>query len=130
VSSPFSGNLVSSFSYDTADRGSNRGSYKHLSYSCLGVFAAMRIAVVQPRLELGAVERNLARVRQLVRDAHRERAPRVSVLPEALTSPNVYSPATNTHGALAYKLRHARRGLPWQRWEAIDLPEAAPLTGA
>ena len=37
------------------------------------------------------VERNLARVEDLVRDAHREHSPEVIVLPEAFTSPNVYA---------------------------------------
>jgi len=50
-----------------------------------------RIAVVQPALRLGEVEHNLARVEELVRDAHREHAPEVIVLPEALGSPNVYA---------------------------------------
>jgi len=49
-----------------------------------------RIAVVQPALELGAVERNLARIEDLVRDAHREHSPAVIVVPEACTSPNVF----------------------------------------
>ena len=51
-----------------------------------------RIAVIQPALELGAVEANLARSEDLVRDAHREHAPAVIVLPEAFSSPNVYDP--------------------------------------
>ncbi len=50
-----------------------------------------RIAVVQPALELGEVERNLSRIEDLVRDAHREHAPDVIVVPEACTSPNVYA---------------------------------------
>ena len=50
-----------------------------------------RIAVVQPSLRLGEVEHNLARVEQLVRDAHLEHAPEVIVLPEGLGSPNVYA---------------------------------------
>ena len=53
--------------------------------------AMTRIAVIQPALELGAVERNLARAEDLVRDAHREHSPEVIVLPEALGSPNVYA---------------------------------------
>lgn len=51
-----------------------------------------RIAVIQPALELGAVEANLARIEDLVRDAHREHGPAVIVLPEALSSPNVFDP--------------------------------------
>ena len=50
-----------------------------------------RIAVVQPALELGAVERNLTRIEDLVRDAHREHHADVVVVPEACTSPNVYA---------------------------------------
>lgn len=50
----------------------------------------IRIAAVQPHLELGAVEQNLARVEELVRDAHRAHAPKVVVVPEAFSSPNVY----------------------------------------
>jgi predicted amidohydrolase len=51
-----------------------------------------RIAVIQPALELGAVEANLARVEDLIRDAHREHAPGIIVLPEGISSPNVYDP--------------------------------------
>ena len=29
----------------------------------------------------------------------------------------------NTHGALSYRLRHARRGFAWQAWPAGDLPD-------
>lgn len=51
-----------------------------------------RIAVVQPQLELGEVDRNLRRVEALVRDAAMTHLPDVVVLPEALGSPNVYHP--------------------------------------
>ncbi|MEA2172183.1 MAG: N-carbamoylputrescine amidase [Solirubrobacteraceae bacterium] len=50
-----------------------------------------RLAVVQPALELGAVAKNLARIEDLVRDAHREHSPDVIMVPEACTSPNVYA---------------------------------------
>lgn len=50
-----------------------------------------RIAVVQPALALGEVERNLARVEDLIRDAHREHGAEVIVVPEACTTPNVYA---------------------------------------
>lgn len=50
-----------------------------------------RIAVVQPALALGEVERNVARIEALVRDAHREHAPEVILVPEAFTTPNVYA---------------------------------------
>ena len=29
----------------------------------------------------------------------------------------------NAHGALKYRLRHARKGFEWQRWPAGDLPD-------
>jgi hypothetical protein len=29
----------------------------------------------------------------------------------------------NAHGALAYRMRHARSGFPWQDWPAGDLPD-------
>lgn len=51
-----------------------------------------KIAVIQPSLTLGQVDQNLARVEALIRDAYREHCPEIIVLPEALTSPNVYSP--------------------------------------
>jgi predicted amidohydrolase len=51
----------------------------------------IRIAVVQPALELGQVERNIARTEQLIRDAHREHAPQAIVVPEAFTTPNVFA---------------------------------------
>lgn len=34
--------------------------------------------------------------------------------------------AMNAHGALAYRLRHARRGFPWQSWPSGDLPDEIP----
>jgi len=49
------------------------------------------IAAVQPALRLGAVEANLRRLEDLIRDAHREHHPDVVIVPEAGTSPNVYS---------------------------------------
>lgn len=50
-----------------------------------------RVAVIQPALALGEVQRNLAHVEDLVRDAHREHGAEVVVLPEAMASPNVYA---------------------------------------
>ncbi|MGE4425146.1 MAG: carbon-nitrogen hydrolase family protein [Solirubrobacteraceae bacterium] len=50
----------------------------------------IRIAAVQAALELGAVEQNLVRIEDLIRDAHREHDPQVIVVPEAMTSPNVF----------------------------------------
>lgn len=51
----------------------------------------VRIAAVQPALRLGEVEANLRRIEDLARDAHREHAPEVILVPEACSSPNVYS---------------------------------------
>ncbi len=50
-----------------------------------------RIAVVQPALELGEVERNVARIEDLIRDAHREHDAEVIVVPEGFATPNVYA---------------------------------------
>jgi len=36
--------------------------------------------------------------------------------------------AMNTHGALAYRVRRARRGFPWQAWPAADLPDEMPAS--
>lgn len=52
----------------------------------------LKIAVVQPALRLAEQEWNLRRVEALVRDAVREHAPDVVVLPEAYNTPNVYHP--------------------------------------
>ena len=52
----------------------------------------LKVAAVQPALRLGEVEANLARIEDLIRDAHREHSPAVITVPEAMTSPNVYSP--------------------------------------
>jgi len=53
----------------------------------------LKIAVVQPRLQVGEVDANLARVEGLVRSAHREHSPEVILLPEGMTSPNMYGRA-------------------------------------
>lgn len=52
-----------------------------------------RIAAVQPRLRVGEVEWNLRRCEELIRKAAAETAPDIVVLPEAVTSPNVYHPS-------------------------------------
>ncbi|MEC7119347.1 MAG: carbon-nitrogen hydrolase family protein [Pseudomonadota bacterium] len=52
-----------------------------------------KIAVIQPQLTVGDVESNLVRVQGLIRDAYREHAAEIIVVPEAFTSPNVYAPA-------------------------------------
>lgn len=51
----------------------------------------VKIAAVQPALRLGAVEENLVRVEELIRDAVREHSPSVVTVPEAASSPNVYA---------------------------------------
>jgi predicted amidohydrolase len=56
------------------------------------VSATVKVAAVQPALRLGEVAWNLARIDELIRDAHREHSPDVITVPEAMTSPNVYSP--------------------------------------
>lgn len=53
----------------------------------------LRIAVIQAHLAVGAVELNLRHCEGLVRSAHAEHKPDVILLPEAMTSPNVFSPA-------------------------------------
>lgn len=52
--------------------------------------APIRVVAIQPRLELGEVERNLRRVEDLVDQAVAEHAPQLVCLPEAMTSPNLY----------------------------------------
>jgi predicted amidohydrolase len=53
----------------------------------------LKVAVVQPRLKVGAVEDNMVRCEGLVRSAHREHSPEVILLPEGFTSPNMYGKA-------------------------------------
>jgi ferredoxin-NADP reductase/predicted amidohydrolase len=52
----------------------------------------LKVAAVQPALQRGRVEENLARIEDLVRDAYRVHRPDLIVLPEAITSPNAYHP--------------------------------------
>ena len=58
---------------------------------CSSMTRTVTIAAVQPALQLGAVEANLSRLENLIRDAHREHHADVVIAPEAGTSPNVYS---------------------------------------
>ncbi len=51
------------------------------------------IAAVQPALQRAEVERNLERIEELIREAHRASDPDVIVVPEAMTSPNVFHPS-------------------------------------
>ncbi len=56
----------------------------------MGDAATRRMVAVQPRLEIGEVERNLRHVEDLVGQAAREHSPAAIWLPEAITSPNAY----------------------------------------
>lgn len=49
-----------------------------------------RVVAIQPALQIGDVDGNLARVGDLVRAAAREHSPDAIFLPEAMTSPNAY----------------------------------------
>lgn len=53
----------------------------------------MRVAVVAVALEPAAVERNLRHVADVARQAAREHDPDLLVLPDGITTPNVYAPA-------------------------------------
>lgn len=53
----------------------------------------VKIAAVQPALALGDVEKNLIRLEDLIRDAVKEHSPDIVTVPEAASSPNVYSRA-------------------------------------
>jgi len=50
----------------------------------------LRIAVIQPQLAVGAVEANLRHCAALVREASVMHSPDVILLPEAMTSPNMF----------------------------------------
>jgi hypothetical protein len=52
-----------------------------------------RVVAIQPRLRVGEVDANLAHVADLVGQAAREHDPDIIVLPESVTSPNVYHPS-------------------------------------
>jgi predicted amidohydrolase len=49
-----------------------------------------KMVAVQPHLEIGAVEKNLAHLEDLIRQAASEHEPDAIWLPEAMTSPNAY----------------------------------------
>jgi predicted amidohydrolase len=53
----------------------------------------LRVTAIQPRLRIGEVDENLRRCEDLVRKAAADTAPDLIVLPEAVTSPNVYHPS-------------------------------------
>lgn len=50
----------------------------------------VRVVAIQPHVEIGEVERNLAHLRDLIANAAREHHPDAIFLPEAMTSPNAY----------------------------------------
>jgi predicted amidohydrolase len=52
----------------------------------------VKIAVVQPKLAVGDVSGNLRRLEQLATAAGREHDPDLLLLPEAMTSPNMFGP--------------------------------------
>ena len=47
-------------------------------------------------------------------------------IPEMTVTTHVAWHSMNTHGALSYKLRHARKGFAWQAWPSGDLPDDVP----
>ena len=49
-----------------------------------------RVVAIQPALQIGEVDANLARCARLVRAAAKEHSPEAIFLPEAITSPNAY----------------------------------------
>ena len=50
-------------------------------------------------------------------------------IPDMTVTTHVAWHAMNAHGALSYRLRHARKGFDWQAWPAGDLPdEIAPAS--
>jgi len=51
-------------------------------------------------------------------------------IPEFTLTTHAAWHAMNAHGALSYKLRHARHAFPWQAWPATDLPDETPSTAA
>jgi predicted amidohydrolase len=76
----------------------------------------VRVAVVQPELRVGAVEENLIRLEDLVRDAVRVHRPELVILPESASSPTVHDPrlaraARPVDGAPLQLLRHLAREL-------------------
>lgn len=53
--------------------------------------STLRIAVVQPALQVGALDANLRHVEDLTRQAIREHAPDLVILPEAIGSPTAFT---------------------------------------
>lgn len=76
----------------------------------------VRVAVVQPRLEVGDVEGNLIHLDDLIRDAVRAHQPQMVILPESASSPTVHGKrsreaARPVDGAPLQLLRHLSREL-------------------
>ncbi|MFH5229112.1 carbon-nitrogen hydrolase family protein [Antrihabitans spumae] len=65
------------------------------------------VAAVQPALQVADVDNNLARLDELIRDAHRKHNPDVIIVPEAASSPNVHHPAMRT-------VARPERGAPYE----------------
>lgn len=82
----------------------------------------LKVAVIQPRLLVGEVEANLARVEGLVRSAHREHSPEVILLPEAMTSPNMY-------GRPMQKVARPVDGKPYRMLQALARETGATVGG-
>lgn len=53
----------------------------------------LKVAAIQPQLRVGEVDWNLRRCEELIRKAAAETGADIIVLPEAVTSPNVYHPS-------------------------------------
>jgi hypothetical protein len=53
----------------------------------------VRVVAIQPRVRIGEVEANLAHLEDLIRQAAREHEPNMILLPESMTTPNVYHPS-------------------------------------
>jgi hypothetical protein len=47
-------------------------------------------------------------------------------IPDMTVSTKLAWHSMNAHGALSYRIRHARRGFPWQQWPAGDIPDEVP----
>ena len=79
---------------------------------------------VLARLTLEDGEGHVAADVELAGAAAARPDPRTATGSPSMTLPHKLAwHAMNTHGALSYRIRHARRGFPWQAWPAADLPD-------
>jgi predicted amidohydrolase len=53
----------------------------------------VRVVAVQPRVKVGEVDENLRHLEDLITQAAREHSPQMILLPESMTTPNVYHPS-------------------------------------